>query len=279
MAFIGMRSTLGPAQRDRNHVRCQAMSRFGHPRGLLEPPAGVALVGHFALARGHRFTTHAHPTHQLVWAHSGVVTVGVAGTTWVLPSTRALFLPAEVPHTTAAASTAEMHSLYMRPDRCPPLWPEPTVLAASPMFAALVGHLSDPALPDDARRRAEAVLFDVLVPAPVASVDLTWPRDDRACRVADALAADPADDRDGAAWARDVGASERTLSRLFVAETGVGLGRWRTRLRVRAALELLAEGTPVAVVGRKVGYRTTSAFIAAFRREVGVTPAHCFLTG
>ncbi|MBB4908160.1 AraC family transcriptional regulator [Actinophytocola algeriensis] len=196
----------------------------------------------------------------------------------MLPPSRALFVPAGVAHTTAAASTAEMHSLYLLPGCCPALWAEPTVLAAAPMFAALVGHLSDPDLSGDARRRAEAVLFDVLVPAPVASVELTWPRDDRARHVADALAADPADDRDAATWAREVGASERTLSRLFVAETGVGLGRWRTRLRVRTALELLADGMPVAVVSRQVGYRTTSAFIAAFRREVGVTPSHCFLT-
>lgn len=58
--------------------------------------------------------------------------------------------------------------------------------------------------------------------------------------------------------------------------TGVGFGRWRTRLRVRAALELLAAGTPVAVAGRQVGYQTASAFIAAFRRELGVTPSRCF---
>jgi AraC-like DNA-binding protein len=147
------------------------------------------------------------------------------------------------------------------------------------MFAALVGHLARPELTDDARRRAEAVLFDVLAPAPVASADLTWPRDGRARQVADALAADPADERDVGTWAREVGASERTLSRLFVAETGLSMGRWRTRLRVRTALELLAAGTPVAVVGRQVAYRTTSAFIAAFRREVGVTPSQCFSAG
>ena len=251
------------------------MSRYGHPVEWVEPPLGAALVGRFALGRGTRYLTHTHPTHQLVWARSGVVTVGVGDTTWVLPPSRALFVPAGVPHTTAGASVADLHSLYLRPKRCPPLWTEPTVLAASPMFAALVGHLSGD-LPDDARGRAEAVLFDVLQPAPVASAELTWPRDDRARRVADALAADPADGRDAAAWARAVGTSERTLSRLFVTETGVGFGRWRTRLRVRRALELLGEGTPVAVAGRHVGYRTASAFIAAFRREVGVTPSRCF---
>jgi AraC-like DNA-binding protein len=249
------------------------MSRFGHWQGAFPLPLGVALP------RGHRFPTHVHPSHQLVWARTGVVTVGVADTTWVLPPSRSLFVPAGVPHTTAAASTIELNSLYLSPGRCPALWTEPTVLAATDMYAALIGHLSQPDLPDDARRRAEAVLFDVLVPAPVASVDLRWPRDDRARQVADALTADPADDRDAAAWAREVGASERTLSRLFVAETGVSLGRWRTRLRVRTALELLADGIPVAVAGRQIGYRTTSAFIAAFRREVGVTPSQCFLTG
>lgn len=251
------------------------MSRYGHPVEWVEPPLGAALVGRFVLGRGTRYRTHTHPTHQLVWARSGVVTVGVGDTTWVLPPSRALFVPAEVPHTTAGASVADLHSLYLRPERCPPLWTEPTVLAASPMFAALVGHLSRD-LPDDVRGRAEAVLFDVLQPAPVASAELTWPTDDRARRVADALAADPADDRDTAAWARVAGTSERTLSRLFVAQTGVGFGRWRTRLRVRRALELLGAGTPVAVAGRRVGYGTASAFIAAFRREVGVTPSRCF---
>ncbi|MGH3439717.1 MAG: AraC family transcriptional regulator, partial [Sciscionella sp.] len=252
------------------------VSRFGHPEGLLEPPLGAVLVGRFALAHGHRYDTHAHPTHQLVWAQRGIVTVGVDDAVWVLPPSRALFIPAELPHTTAAATSTELHSLFLRPERCPVCWGRPTVLAAAPIFTALVGHLGRAELTPSARRRAEAVLFDVLTPAPVASVEIAWPSDDRARQVADALAAHPADDRDAAAWARLVGTSERTLSRRFVAETGSGLGRWRTRLRVRSALELLASGTPVTVVAHRVGYRTASAFGAAFRRELGVSPAQCF---
>ncbi|MGH3765912.1 MAG: AraC family transcriptional regulator [Pseudonocardiaceae bacterium] len=207
---------------------------------------------------------------------AGILTVAVDDAVWVLPPSRALFIPAELPHTTAAATSTELHSLYLRPQRCPVGWAWPTVLAAGPVFTALVGYLGQAQLAPETRRRAEAVLFDVLMPAPVASVEVAWPCDDRARQVADALATDPADDRDAAAWARRVGTSERTLSRLFVAETGAGLGRWRTRLRVRHALELLASGTPVAVVAYRVGYRTASAFVAAFRRELGVTPAQCF---
>jgi AraC-like DNA-binding protein len=69
-----------------------------------------------------------------------------------------------------------------------------------------------------------------------------------------------------------VGASGRTLARIFTAETGMSFGRWRTNARLRAALFLLAEQTPVAVVARQVGYATPSAFIAAFRQALGVSP-------
>lgn len=77
------------------------------------------------------------------------------------------------------------------------------------------------------------MVFDLLTPAPVATVELRWPVDDRARQIADTLAADPADDRGVEAWGRLVGASGRTLTRLFRAETGISVGRWRTRLRCR----------------------------------------------
>lgn len=68
------------------------------------------------------------------------------------------------------------------------------------MFTALVGYLGLAELAPGARHRAEAVLFDVLTPAPVASVEVIWPSDPRARQVANALAAAPADDRSAAAW-------------------------------------------------------------------------------
>lgn len=48
--------------------------------------------------------------------------------------------------------------------------------------------------------------------------------------------------------------------------------RWRTHVRLGAALPLLAEGRPVSRVARTVGYATPSAFLAAFRRTVGTSP-------
>ncbi|MGH9028012.1 MAG: helix-turn-helix domain-containing protein [Acidimicrobiales bacterium] len=66
------------------------------------------------------------------------------------------------------------------------------------------------------------------------------------------------------------------MARASLADTGLSFGRWQTRLRLSAALADLGVGVPVSTVARNVGYESTSAFVAAFRRETGVTPAMYF---
>ena len=61
--------------------------------------------------------------------------------------------------------------------------------------------------------------------------------------------------------------------------SGVRPGREEdiTALRSHAqALPLLAQGLPMETVAHRVGYSSASAFVAAFRRAVGVTPGAYF---
>ncbi|MFB9908370.1 AraC family transcriptional regulator [Allokutzneria oryzae] len=254
------------------------MSPDSHATGSVvpEPSFNVIMVGSLTMPGGLRFERHSHPVHQLNWATDGVITVTATGGTWVLPSARALWIPADVEHSTAAIGPAVMRSVYFPPRSCPVDWAEPTVIAVGPLLGELIDHLSRDDLAPDARARAEAVVFDLLEPVSVTTVQLPTPADQRARAVADALRANPADDRDLASWGRVTGASERTLARLFVAGTGMTFGHWRAQNRMCAALPLLAEGTAVGTVARKVGYGTASAFVAAFRRAFGVSPGSYF---
>ena len=111
---------------------------------------------------------------------------------------------------------------------------------------------------------------------PVTTIQVRLPSTPTARQVAEALRADPADRRTLREWGRAVGASERTLARAFAAEAGVPFGRWRTLLRLQAALSMVAAGQPVSRVAGRVGYDTPSAFVAAFRRETGQTPGSFF---
>ena len=51
------------------------------------------------------------------------------------------------------------------------------------------------------------------------------------------------------------------------------LGKWRQQLRLMHAMRLLGEGAKVTYVALEAGYSTPSAFIAAFRKTLGTTPA------
>jgi AraC-like DNA-binding protein/quercetin dioxygenase-like cupin family protein len=239
------------------------------------PGSGGIVVQPFALADGHRFAPHRHPTHQLAWAPRGVVTMRVGTRVWVLPRSRGLWIPADMPHDVLVGGSTTMLGIYFDPAACPIGWEEPTVVATSGLFAGLLEHLGGD-LAGTPRRRVEAVVFDLLVPLPVTVLDVPTPSDPRAAAVAVALHADPADGRSLAAWGRHVGASSRTLARVIQRETGMGFDRWRTQLRVVEALGRLADGASVTRVAHDVGYASTSAFVAAFRRTTGTTPGAYF---
>lgn len=226
------------------------------------------------LASGTRYPSHRHQHHQLsVATGEGAIALAAEGRTWIVLPARALWIPAGVEHSVDALAGSEMTKLWLDPARCPIGWDRTVLVAVDPLVTLLVARLLDPGLDAAARTRAEAVLFDVLHPVAADVLDLPLPADDRARRVAEALLAEPADDRTLAAWGRTVGASDRTLQRAFRSGTGLGFHEWRRRARVAAALRLLLTDRPIAAIAGDVGYATSSAFGAAFRRVTGLPPS------
>jgi AraC-like DNA-binding protein len=202
--------------------------------------------------------------------------MGVAARRWVLPRSRALWIPAGIPHDVLAGGRTRFVSLYFDPDSCPIAFTEPTVIDSSGLLGHLIVHLAGP-LPSPERERAESVLFDLVRPLPSADLTLPAAADARVREIAAALADDPSDRRTLAGWGRSVGASSRTLARAIRADTGMTFAAWRAQIRMVAALELLAAGRPVVAVAPEVGYTTASAFVAAFKRAVGTTPGRYFM--
>jgi AraC-like DNA-binding protein len=235
----------------------------------------VVIVGGWGLrARVERLATHSHPEALLAWSDSATVTISNDSRDWVLPPGHAMWIPPDVPHAIAVVRSGTGRALTFDPRRCPVGWREPTALVVTPLVRELVRHLAGPEGPGtQARRRAEAALFDLLEPAPATEIRVPMPADDRLRVIAEGLLADPADGRDLARWAYDVGAGVRTVSRLFTAETGMTFSRWRTHARIRAAVTLLADGLPVGTVARRVGFTKPAAFAEAFRRVTGRPPS------
>jgi AraC-like DNA-binding protein len=89
----------------------------------------------------------------------------------------------------------------------------------------------------------------------------------------EALVADPAVD-DLGRMAGLLGVSRSHLSRVFRAETGETLTRFRNRLRVRAALDRLADGhRDLAGLAADLGFADHAHLTRAMRAEVGDPPS------
>ncbi|EBY7415833.1 AraC family transcriptional regulator, partial [Salmonella enterica subsp. enterica serovar Alachua] len=126
---------------------------------------------------------------------------------------------------------------------------------------------------DPREERVAAVLMDELERAPAEPLRLPVPSDRRLMRLVDTLIDNPSIRLSLEEWGARVGASNRTLTRLFQRETGMSLGQWRQQLHVGLALQKLAEGKSVTNIALDLGYENASAFIAMFRRMLGTTPA------
>jgi AraC-like DNA-binding protein len=169
-----------------------------------------------------------------------------------------------------------MRTAYVRTSSCTISWANCTPVVISPLIAELLGYLEMDDLQSSYRTHAEQLLVDLLQPVASFSFEVRMPADDRARRVAEELMDNPADDRTLAMWGSQVGASSRTLARVFIADTGLPFARWRSLVRLQRAMEALGAKESVTEVARKVGYESSSAFVAAFRRETGITPARYF---
>jgi AraC-like DNA-binding protein len=124
-----------------------------------------------------------------------------------------------------------------------------------------------------AHQHMAQVFLDLVAAAPSLPLFVPMPRDARAQSVARMLQDDPAAEAKIDAVARKAGASVRTLQRLFREETGMRFVEWRQRLRLLHAIALLEQDASVTQAGAAAGYASTSAFIAAFRQQMGETPS------
>jgi AraC-like DNA-binding protein len=153
------------------------------------------------------------------------------------------------------------------------------VVNVSPLLRELILAATVMPVLYDARGRdgrVMALILDELRAAADLPLHLPRPRDRRTVRVCDAILAAPADARPLEAWAAEVGASARTLARLFQRETGMSFAQWRQQARLLESLRRLAAGEPVTAVALDCGYRSPSAFAAMFRRALGVAPTAYF---
>ena len=220
---------------------------------------------------------HAHELHQLEYAVDGTAEVETAAGRYLLPPQQAIWIPAGLAHNTALAHVRSI-AVFFEPALVPDAGDRARVLAVTPLLREMVVEAvrwpitraaSDPVA--DAFFAALALLLGEWLDH---ETPLWLPTSDDPL-IAAVMAATRADlGATVAGICRDVGLSERTLRRRFVAATGLTWLDYRRQARLLHALTLLAT-TDLSVldVATASGFDSVSSFGRAFRRTTGETPS------
>ena len=239
-----------------------------------------------------RVVPHAHPWGQVALSATGVVRVTAPHGSYIVPPSRAVWIPPGVEHAVTVIEDAELLTLYLhqRRGRCGPSrsvaesaeWRACRVLEVSPLLLALARELdvtpdgrgAVPGRDELARdRRLAGLLLDELRRAAPVRLGVDLPQDKRLRHLCEAVIDEPSRHATLAAWASDSGASARTMTRLFRSELATTFLQWRQQVLLARAVPMAARKVPMAAIAAELGYASASAFTAMVKRSVGVPPS------
>jgi AraC-like DNA-binding protein len=232
------------------------------------------LVESIRLSGPMRYDAHRHEQHQIAWMASGEMELAVDGVQLHMHRGHLVWIPSNLRHQMTIPTGGHLITAYAAPHVRPggSRWNRLAVTPATVLLRALLTDLTASEITRRRRGLAQALLFDALETSLPSQDVLAVPDDPRARVVADAILHDLADPTDLAEWAERLGVNAKTLTRAFVAATGLTFRQWRTTARMHRARAMLATGAPITETSAAVGYRSPSAFITAYRTTLGTTP-------
>lgn len=222
---------------------------------------------------------HSHHRSQLVFGCTGVITVTSGAGSWVVPSLRAVWVPGGVEHEMKTSGRVEMRTVYIDPAASDQLPTSCCVVAVSPLLRELIVaavKIPNEFTPGGREQRIMDLIIDEIQPAPILPLDLPMPADRRLIKICETFLNEPGLNLGLNDFAQKVGASQRTLERMFPQEVGMSFSKWRQQARLLSGIRMLAEGVPISTVAMDLGYESPSAFSAMFRRALGVAPSEYF---
>ena len=238
-------------------------------------PDAPVLVKTIQMAKGYVDKMHSHNWHQIIVPIKGLLQTQSDNYQYLLPHTSALFVPATLEHESIALSDTTFIGIYINPAFSRNYKNRLRTLYLTPFLKELLQEIrrtySYTNMHEKTLRLLD-VLHDQVYTDEVMTFQLLLPHDRRLRFIFNQLSEKPTLDWSLKIWGDKVGASERTLSRLFFKEFNTSFPRWRQHLRLIYSLPLLDEKLPIQVIADNIGYKNDSSYIKAFKSYFDLTP-------
>lgn len=219
---------------------------------------------------------HSHAWGQVTYAMEGVLRVTVKNSTWIVPPQRAIWIPPDHVHEIATLEKARLRVLYVHDSATPFDSEACEVLEVSGLLRELILALAAADASSAREARLSALILDELTRLTTLPIVVALPNDKRLKTLCTMLIAEPGSPLTLDEWAARVGASTRTLARLFEQELAMSFGQWRQHVRLAHAAPMIARGVPLWKVASELGYSNQSAFSAMFKKTFGQSPSAFF---
>lgn len=221
------------------------------------------------------YPLHKHDWGEFMYAFSGVIEMTVKDKVYLVLPRYGIWVPPQMIHQCCNDDAAQHCAIFIATDFCVELPSKPCSMQISPLMREMLEYLRELPSSEDCAEysRFMRVFLDQLLIAPSTSSYLPTANDPFLRRLLKELESNPGDNRSLEKLAQGIGISERSLSRKCKKELGMTLLEWRQRLKTLKSLAMLEEGRKVEDIALELGYSSSSAFSAMFKRMMGQTPA------
>lgn len=232
------------------------------------------IVGIAADLGDHNSGWHQHQKHQLIYATSGCINLSFDDLQCVLPPTKAAWIPANLSHCAVMRNIVAYRSIYFDPQAIMNLPSELKVININPLLTELINRMGywQWDKPVIEQYHTLGLFLEELKLAPEQPLLLPIPKDKRLKTWLAAMQKQECFPQPLSVMASDIGASSKTISRIFIQETGMPYQAWRQQFRLQKAIEYLSLGEPINQIAAKLHFCSDSAFISFFKLHTNTTP-------
>jgi AraC-like DNA-binding protein len=238
------------------------MPWLGKPDFFNPDPLGLPVVGMAGDIHDHDSTAHSHHMGQLMFVAHGCIRLAIGEADWfcMLPPTRATWIPTEVKHRARMGRPVGYRSIWFDPASFPGLPDRVRVITVSPLLSAALERMAfaplDTPWQEGKWSHLAAVAASEIVDADDEPMLLPLPKDRRLAPLLDKLSELPPTLDE---LAPRIGASLRTIGRIFRRETGMSYQQWRQQWRLIRAVEMLATNHRQGDVANALAFASDSA--------------------
>ncbi|GEM75265.1 AraC family transcriptional regulator [Vibrio sagamiensis] len=222
----------------------------------------------------HESGMHTHNKDQLISSKSGCMTITLDNVKYVLPPMRAAWVPSGIEHNAQSTNMTHFRSMYFHASLESRLPRQIKIFDVTPLMQVLIERMSFWPFnkPDEEQINTVNLFIEELNDSEEVYLKLPLPKDPRLSKWLSKIDTSEFLVPSLAKLSNKIGASEKTITRIFNRETGMPYQSWRQQWRLLGAIELLSNGMRITDVADRLEFSSDSAFIAFFRQKTGQTP-------